>query len=445
MHHPVEARPQRNASAEDDALFSKINWRLLPLLTICYLIAFLDRVNIGFAQLQMKQTLAFSDAAFAFGAGVFFLGYFLFEVPSNLMLEKIGARKTLLRIMFCWGIVASAMMFVQTPTQFYILRFLLGAFEAGFYPGIVLYFTFWYPAARRGRAIAIFMTGATIAVLIAGPFSGAILKYMNGWLGLHGWQWMFVVQGLPASILGIIAFFYLKDKPEQANWLTPAEKAALRNHIDNDPQAVAAAAHGSLWALLRDPKVYTLALAFFMFLGATYVMVFWTPTLIRSWGISDLFRIGLLSSIAPLVALAAMVLIGRSSDRHMERRWHFLLCACLVAVGAFVVTRSLGNLPASLAGLALVSMGQSSATPLFFAACSDYLPKKTAAGGIALISSLGNLGPFVMPSVSTWINTTTGAPVMSLYLMIALWLGAALILIAVVRPAAAGGRQLAAA
>ena len=445
MHHHTDSHPHQDYTPNDEALFSKVSWHLLPLLIVCYVIAFLDRVNIGFAQLQMKQSLTFSDAAYAFGAGVFFLGYFLFEVPSNLLLEKIGARKTLLRIMFCWGIVASAMMFVQTPTQFYILRFLLGAFEAGFFPGIILYLTYWYPAARRAKAIATFMTGATIAYLLAGPVSGAILKYMDGVGGHYGWQWLFVLQGLPASFLGIFAFFYLKDKPEQANWLTPAEKAALRNHIDNDAHAVPTASHGSFWALLRDPKVYTMSIAYFLLLGATYVMVFWTPTLIKSWGIADLFIVGLLTSVGPLFAIIGMVLIGRSSDRHMERRWHFFLCASLVALGAFIVTLTLGNVPASLVGLTVLTIGQSSATPIFFAACSEYLPKKTAAGGIALISSLGNLGPFVMPSITTWINTTTGSPVYSLYLMMALWISSALVLLVVLRPAAAGRSRFATA
>ena len=275
-------------SAADEALFSKVSWRLLPLLIVCYIIAFLDRINIGFAQLQMKQTLPFSDEAYAFGAGVFFIGYFLFEVPSNLMLERIGARKTLLRIMFCWGLVASAMMFVQTTTQFYILRFLLGVFEAGFFPGIILYLTYWYPAARRCKVIAIFMTAASIAYLIAGPTSGAIMKYMDSWLGFHGWQWLFVVQGLPASVLGVVAYVYLQDKPEQASWLTTGEKASLRNHLDNDPHVVASASHGSLWGLLRDPKIYTLSLVYFLLLGATYTMVFWVPTLIKGWGVTDL-------------------------------------------------------------------------------------------------------------------------------------------------------------
>ena len=192
----------------------KVSWRIMPLLVICYIVAFLDRINIGYAQLQMKQTLPFSDAVYGLGAGIFFIGYFLFEVPSNLMLEKVGARKTLLRIMFSWGIVAAGMMFVQTPTQFYVLRFLLGAFEAGFFPGVILYLTYWYPPARRGQMIAIFMTATTLASVMAGPLCGAIMKWMDGINGWHGWQWLFLVQGLPASVLGIVAYFYLQDKPE---------------------------------------------------------------------------------------------------------------------------------------------------------------------------------------------------------------------------------------
>ncbi len=445
--NPMQAKagPHQDYTAADMALFAKVSWRLLPLLIICYVIAFLDRVNIGFAQLQMKQTLPFSDAAYAFGAGVFFIGYFLFEVPSNLILERIGARKTLLRIMFCWGIVASAMMFVQTTTQFYILRFLLGAFEAGFFPGIILYLTYWYPSARRAKAIATFMTGATIAYLIAGPVSGAILKYMDGVLGHHGWQWLFVLQGLPASILGIVAFFYLDDKPEQAHWLSTNEKALLRSHIDNDAHVVASASHGSLLSLIKDPRVYSLSIAYFLALGATYAMVFWTPTLIKSWGIPDLFVIGMLSAVPAAVALVGMVLIGRSSDKHMERRWHYFLCVGFIAVGGLLAASMQGNVALSLAGLAILTIGQSGSTPIFFAACSEYLPKKTAAGGIALISSLGNLGPAVMPSVVAWLNSATGSPAYSLYLVIALWLAAGVIVLLVLRPAAAGKAELASA
>ncbi|GAA5233650.1 MFS transporter [Verticiella sediminum] len=434
-----------NYSAEDEALFSKVSWRLLPLLIVCYVVAFIDRINIGFAQLQMKQTLSFSDEAYALGAGIFFIGYFLFEVPSNLMLEKIGARKTLLRIMFCWGLVASAMMFVQTTTQFYILRFLLGAFEAGFFPGIILYLTYWYPSARRGKVISIFMTATAIGYLIAGPLSGAIMKYMDGLGGHYGWQWLFVVQGLPASILGIVAFFYLKDKPENANWLTSREKALLRGHIENDAHTVEVASHSSFRALLADPKVFTMCLVYFLFLGANYTLVFFMPTLIRSWGVADVFTVGLLAAIPAVVGAIGMVFVGRSSDRHLERRRHFFCCSVLATAGLLIAVLAAGNMVLALAGLAIMAIGQSANTPIFFAAISEYLPKNSAAGGIALISSLGNLGPAVTPVFTAWITTSTGSSDNSMYLTMAMWLLSGLILMWVIRPATSAVPRFAAA
>ena len=437
--------PAVHYSAGDEELFSKVSWKLLPLLVICYIIAFLDRVNIGYAQLQMKQTLPWSNEVYALGAGIFFIGYFLFEVPSNLMLEKIGARATLLRIMFLWGITAAGMAFVETPTTFYILRFLLGVFEAGFFPGVILYLTFWYPGARRGKAIATFMTGATIAFLIAGPLCGAILKYMEGVRGLHGWQWLFITQGIPASILGLVAFFYLKNKPEDADWLTSEEKARLRHHLEHDAHAVAGASHGSLLALIRDPKIMVLSFTYALVLGATYAMVFWIPTLVKSWGVADLFLVGILTAIPALVAVVVMVLLGRSSDRHNERRRHFFLCAVFGIAGAAIVALSQGHLAVSLLGLCVLSMGQSSSVPIFFAAVSEYLPKKTAAGGIAMVSSLGNLGPAVMPWITTRLNTITGAQTTSLYLVGAMWITAGILLMWALRPAAAEALRPAAA
>ena len=423
-----------------DRVFSKVSWRIMPLLLTCYLISYLDRINIGYAQLQMKQTLTFSDAAYGFGAGIFFIGYFLFEVPSNLMLEKIGARKTLLRIMFCWGIVASLMMFVTTPMQFYVARFLLGVFEAGFFPGVVLYLTFWYPPARRAQMIALFMTATTMAAVIAGPLCGGIMKYMNGMNGWHGWQWLFLTQGLPATVLGIVAYVYLQDKPEDAHWLDKTEKKVLRDHLDHDRALVQTAKHGSLLQMLRDPTIYLLSLVYFLLLGATYTMVFWAPTLIKSWGVSDLLMIGLLSSIPNLAGVVAMVLFGRSSDRRKERRWHFVTCVMIAAIGLGITTVTQGNLVASLTGLTIAVIGLASATPLFFTMTTEYLPKSAAAGGIALISSIGNLGAAVSPSVTGAITTSTGSPVYSMYLVMALYVCAGLILLWAVRPAPASGR-----
>ncbi len=427
-------------AGDADQVFSKVSWRIMPLLLVCYLIAYLDRINIGYAQLQMKQTLTFSDAAYGLGAGIFFIGYFLFEVPSNLMLEKIGARKTLLRIMFCWGIVASWMMSVTTPTEFYIARFLLGVFEAGFFPGVVLYLTFWYPPARRAQMIALFMTATTLAAVVAGPLCGGIMKYMDGVNGWHGWQWLFLTQGLPASVLGIVAYLYLQDKPEDAKWLSTGEKKLLRDHLDHDQALVQTGKHTSVWQLLRDPSVYLLSLVYFLLLGATYTMVFWAPTLIKSWGVSDLFMIGLLSSIPNVAGVIAMVMFGRSSDRRKERRWHFVTCVTIAAIGLGITTVTQGNLVASLAGLTVAVIGLASATPLFFTMTTEYLPRAAAAGGIALISSIGNLGAAVSPSVTGAINASTGSPVYSMYLVMALYIGAGLILLMAVRPAASAGR-----
>jgi D-galactonate transporter len=420
-----------------DALYSKVSWRIIPLLIACYMVAYLDRINIGYAQLQMKQVLSFSDTVYGLGAGIFFIGYFLFEVPSNLMLEKIGARKTLLRIMVCWGIVAAAMMFVQTPTQFYVLRFLLGVFEAGFFPGIILYLTFWYPSARRGQMIAIFMAATTVASVIAGPLCGGIMKYLDGANGLAGWQWLFLVQGLPASLLGIVAYFYLQDKPEDARWLNASEKLALRTNLEHDAKHVASASHASLGQMFRDRKVYVLALVYFLLLGATYTMVFWIPTLIKSWGVADLMQIGLYSALPSLIGVFGMILIGRSSDKHGERRWHFAACVAIAAIGLGLTTLTQGSLGASLAALSLAVIGIAAATPLFFTIATEYLSKVGAAAGIALISSLGNLGAAASPAVTGAITAKTGSPVYSMYLVMALYLLSGIILLLAVRSAKA--------
>jgi len=420
-----------------DALYSKVSWRIIPLLVVCYMVAYLDRINIGYAQLQMKQVLTFSDAVYGLGAGIFFIGYFLFEVPSNLLLEKIGARKTLLRIMFCWGLVAAAMMFVQTPMQFYMVRFLLGVFEAGFFPGIILYLTFWYPSARRGQMIAIFMAATSVAGVIAGPLCGGIMKYLDGANGLAGWQWLFVVQGLPASLLGIVAYFYLQDKPEDARWLSASEKKVLQANLDNDQKNVASASHASLGQMLRDRKVYVLALVYFLLLGATYTMVFWVPTLVKSWGVTDLMQIGLYAALPSLIGVFGMILIGRNSDKHGERRWHFAASVTLAAIGLGITTLTQGDLSASLAGLSLAVIGIASATPLFFTITTEYLSKVGAAAGIALISSLGNLGAAASPAVTGAITARTGSPVYSMYLVMALYLLSGIILLLAVRSAKA--------
>ena len=435
MTGTASSLPAQAGQGATDRLFSKISWRILPFLMLCYVIAFLDRINIGYAQLQMKQTLTFSDATYGLGAGIFFVGYFLFEVPSNLLLERIGVRKTLLRIMFTWGIVACAMAFVQTPMQFYIVRFLLGVLEAGFFPGIILYLTYWYPSARRGQIIAMFMTATAIASVIAGPLSGATMKYLNDVAGFHGWQLLFISQGIPATILGLVAYFYLQDKPEDARWLTPEEKTALRFQLDHDHKDVESAHHGNFWQMIKDPKVYGLSFTYFLLLGATYTMVFWIPSLIKSWGVDDLLYVGLLATLPQIAGIIGTILMGRHSDKTRERRWHYATCVFVAAVGLLAITFSHGNLPASILGLTLAGLGLISATPLFFTTITEYLSKASAAGGIALISSLGNLGPAVAPSVTGYITATTGNSLYSTYLIASAYVLSGLLLLIIVHPA----------
>jgi D-galactonate transporter len=429
LKSPLESR----GSDALEAVYRKVSWRIVPFLMLCYAVAFLDRINIGYAQLQMKQTLTFSDATYGFGAGIFFVGYFLFEVPSNLLLAKIGARKTLLRIMFIWGIVAGLMAFVETPTQFYIARFLLGVFEAGFFPGIILYFTYWYPSGRRGQMIALFMTATAISSVIAGPLCGAIMKYAEGGGGLHGWQWLFIVEGIPAAILGIVAYLYLQDKPEDAAWLTSDEKRTLRYQLDHDEKDVESASHTGLGQMFADPKVYALALAYFLLLGATYTMVFWIPTLIKSWGVTDYFHVGLYAAVPQLFGIFATVWIGRHSDKHRERRWHYAACVATAAAGMGVIALAQGNFTIAMAGLTLAGIGWIAATPLFFTTTTEYLSAASAAGGIALISSLGNLGPAAGPSVTGWITAQTGSPLYSMGLVMAFYVLSGIILLLVVR------------
>jgi D-galactonate transporter len=417
------------------AVYSKISWRIVPLLLIAYMVAYLDRINIGYAQLQMKETLSFGDAVYGLGAGIFFLGYFLFEVPSNLLLERIGARKTLLRIMVLWGFTAAAMMLVKTPMQFYIARFLLGVFEAGFFPGIILYFTYWYPSVRRGQIIAIFMSATTIVSVIAGPLCGSILKYMNGVNGWAGWQWLFLIQGLPAALLGVLIYLLLQDKPADAAWLTSTEKNVVRYNLETDVKDIEGESEGTRWQVFRDPKVYLLSLVYFLLLGATYTMVFWMPTLIQSWGVKDLFLIGIYSAVPNAFGVIGMILIGRNSDKWHERRWHFVACVGIAALGLGITTLLAGNLAGSIAALSFAVIGIAAATPLFFTLVTEYLSAAAAAAGIALISSLGNLGPLVTPSINGWIVQHTGSTTYAIYLVMVLYVLSGLLVLITVHAA----------
>ena len=308
---------RRNDTSSDplDSLYRRVSWRLMPFLFLCYVAAYLDRVNVGFAKLQMLSDLRFSDTVYGIGAGIFFVGYFLFEVPSNLLMTRTGARIWIARIMISWGVISSAMMFTNSVASFYVLRFLLGAAEAGFFPGIILYLTYWYPAHRRARMVALFMSGVAVAGVVGGPLSGWIMKTFAGLHGLSGWQWLFLLEGVPSVLLGVWTLFYLDDGIRSAKWLGKDDKQKLEQAIAEDGKQQQ---HMPLAQMFSNGKVWLLALVYFLFVMGLYGVSFWLPQLVKNSGIDDVFTIGLLTAIPYFVAAVVMVLAARHSDRSGE-------------------------------------------------------------------------------------------------------------------------------
>lgn len=430
--------PRRPASAigtHEDEIFSKVTRRLIPFLFICYVFAYLDRINVGIASLQMKQDIGLSDAVYGLGAGIFFLGYVLFEVPSNLLLVKIGAKLTFIRIMVAWGITSSLMFFVQTATHFYILRFLLGVFEAGFFPGVVLYLTYWYPSARRGKIIALFMSAIAVSGIIGGPLSGWIMTATHGAHGVSGWQWMFLIEGIPSVVLGLLVPRFVFDRPSEANWLTSQEKESLERILAQDRAATAGDRSG-FGAALKDARLWVLAFVYFAIAAGVYVLTFWLPQIIKGLGVSDPLHIGLLTAIPFLACAFGMVLIGRHSDRHGERRWHVAICMLIGAAALVTSTFTGGSLPIALAALTVATVCIISTMPIFWTIPAAYLSGTAAAGGIAMINSIGLIGGFVSPTIIGWIKTTSGSLTNGLYVFAGvLVVGAVVLLLGVPRRA----------
>jgi MFS family permease len=403
-------------TASDDAIYRRVTWRLMPLLLLCYIVAYLDRVNVGFAKLQMMEQLGFSDTVYGLGAGIFFIGYFLFEVPSNIILHKMGARVWIGRIMITWGILSSAMMLVTTPTMFYVMRFLLGAAEAGFFPGIILYLTYWYPSHRRGRITALFMTGVAGAGVIGGPLSGAIMKYADGVMGWKGWQWMFLVEGLPSVALGLAVILILDDRVADAKWLSEEERELLSANIAND------APHKEevpVLNVLGSGRVWLCAAIYFSYVMGLYGMSFYLPTMIKAMGYSDTFEIGMISVIPYGVAVVAMLLVAKSADRLQERRWHVAIPGLLGALGLALAVILSKDAPLAIAALTLGLSGILTTLPLFWSLPTAFLAGTGAAAGIALINSLGNLAGFVSPYAVGWLKDTTGSTDAGIYLLAA--------------------------
>jgi MFS family permease len=414
-------------SAVDDtsALYNKINWRLLPFLLTCYLFAYLDRVNIGFAKLQMQGDLGFSDAAYGVGAGIFFIGYVLFEIPSNLLLPRVGARKTFSRILVLWGITSACMLFVRNVPMFYAMRFLLGVFEAGFAPGMIYYLSCWYGPQRMARAIAIVFLAGPIGGILGGPASAWLMTALSGAGGLAGWQWMFLVEGLPCVVLGVLALAFVPNRPADAAWLTADEKRQLANEIGT------ASAHShSFLAVARDARVYLLALAYFCIIAAIYAISFWLPTIVKAQGVTDTVQLGWYTAVPYVAAALGMYYMGRRSDRVGERRFHSAVPA---AMGGLLLAASVladGNLTASLVLLTLGTCALWMAYTVFWAMPAEYIKGPAAAGGIALINTIGLSGGFWGPAIIGWAKTATGNLHLGVLVMASLPVAAALIILA---------------
>lgn len=431
----MNTTPLVGAARTDDALFRRITWRLVPLLFACYVFNYLDRTNVGYAQLQMKDQLGFGDAVFGLGAGLFFVGYALFEIPSNWLMARIGIRTTLLRIMGLWGLASACMMFVRTPLQFYGLRLLIGMFEAGFAPGVLFYLTLWFPSHRRARVTALFFMGYSAAPIVAGPIAGLTMTYLNGVGSLQGWQWLFLLEGLPSVLLGVAAFFCLPNTPAQAGWLSAEEKLRVQQALDADQRDCAAATPATGGSAWRDGRIWLLGLMSFLVILGIYALSFWQPTLMQTMGLSVL-EIGFYSVIPAVVGIVATLAIGRRSDRLRERRWHFAATAALGALGLSLTTVFMHHAPLALACLALASAGISSAFAILWAVPGTLLSKPAAATGIALITTLGGCAGVMAPVVVGYLKAATGNFTLSLYLLSgALLLSALLMLLALPHPA----------
>lgn len=399
----------------EHALYRKVSWRLIPILLLSYVVAYLDRINIGFAKLHMLNDLHFSDTVFGLGAGIFFIGYFLFEVPSNIAMSKVGARVWIARIMISWGIISAAMAFVTTPESFYILRFLLGVAEAGFFPGIILYLTYWYPSKRRGQIYALFMTGVALSGVIGGPLSGWILENFSTSPFFKGWQWLFVIEAIPSVLIGIFLIFYLDNSVSAAKWLTSAEKELLLYNLEQD--CAVKTKHFSLSSLFCNGWLWLFSLIYFSFVIGLYGIGFWLPTIINGLGIHDDLQIGLLSAIPYFFSVIGMVIIGKLSDKKNERRWHVAIPSVCTALG-FVLSIIFAHDPIlSILALTIATVGIMSVIPLFWSIPTTFLGASSAAAGIAMINSIGNLAGFVSPYIIGYLKDVTHSINSGIYFM----------------------------
>jgi ACS family tartrate transporter-like MFS transporter len=405
-----------NASEIERRTIRKVAWRLLPLIVVIYFVAYVDRTNVSFAAFGMTRDLGLTAYVYGWGAGIFFLGYFLFEVPSNLLLEKVGARRWIARIMLTWGVMAATMALVQGATSFLALRFFLGVAEAGFFPGVILYFTYWFPKQYRGRVIAALFLAVPGSNALTAIVSGALLG-LDGTLGIPGWKWLYIVEAVPAVLLAFAVLRYLTERPEVADWLLPDEKLWLTSTLENEKRALVArgGGHMPLSQALRDKRVLGLGLIYFTIVTATYGVTFFLPQIVKGLGGSDM-RTGLLTAAPYVLGTIGMLLWSQSSDRTRERKWHFIV-ACLLGAAGLIAAGALGSTYGALVAIAISTVGIYGSKPSFWPLPSEFLTGTAAAGGIALVNCVGNLGGFIGPYAVGWIRDSTGGFSAALYFL----------------------------
>ena len=412
---------ERPQATFDQRLYRKLAWRIMPFLFLCFVLNWLDRVNISFAHLQFKTDLNISDATFGIIVGVFSIGYLLFEIPSNLLLEKIGAKKTMMRIMVLWGLVTIATAFAQTPAQFYVLRVLLGAAEAGFFPGVILYLTYWFPASHRARITSRFIMAIAVCGIIGGPLSTSIMAHFAGIGGFTGWQWLFVITGIPPVLAGLFAWYWLDDKPASAKWLSADEKRAIEQALAQERQQRKPGGHSRFVEALKDRKVWFITLAYCLTIMCTgNVTNIWAPSIIRDSGVSNLGQLGLLSALPYVIGVCVMLWACRHSDENQERRWHFALGGLTAALAMLVLPNFLFSPYSAIAVLTLMTSGYLVATAIFWTIPTYYLSDHAKAAGLALVNCCGQISSLLTPIMIGAIKTSTGSISLALYIVAAL-------------------------
>lgn len=421
---------------EVEQTYRLVTLRLIPFLILCYICAYIDRSNVGVARIGFMGDLGFTEAVYGLGGGLFYLGYSLFEVPSNLVMNRVGAKLTIARIMFLWSLCSAATAFMTRPEHFYILRFLLGAAEAGFFPGVIFYLSLWTPAARRARLTAMFMSAMALAGFFANPLSGLVMSSLDGVNGLAGWQWLFLVEGLPGCLLAVVAYFYLTDRPAVASWLTDRQKAILTRELDEDAAATRHVSHARLRDALKDRRFYALAVMAMAMISGLAGLSLWAPAIIRDAGIEAIWQVGLVSALPYAFGVVAQQLVARSSDRSGERRWHAAGPALFGAAAWLVLPFVEGNPILSIIALTCVGVGMFGATGPFWSMPAGYLRGTAAAGGIALITTCGGVSGFFSSIIVGWVAERTGMLSFGqIYFGTLLALGATMILVAA-KPAA---------